>query len=219
MNKNNLAKAHSIKNSYYLNSSNNSFNSENRSSQKNIFKNVINNKTNHQVNSPKNHIINNSTQINKTLKHIYLNESIKHQTMNTTNHTLYNNSKLIFKHSINNKINNKSTIVHKNNHTIMTKILNKTNLKAKEKAKLISSDENTKLFIKHKKIASISSISKIEDEIKKISFNTEFKNCLEFKKFNFRSFIEIFAVIVIVSMIILLIQYLSDYNNKSSRIY
>ena len=75
--------------------------------------------------------------------------------------------------------------------------------------------ENSNLSIKHKRILSVTSI---EDEIKKISSSSEFKNCLELNKFNFKSFLEVFAVIVMLSLIILLIQYLSDYTSKSKLI-
>ena len=120
-------------------------------------------------------------------------------------------------HLVTQRINSRIEI---HNNTINDKKLNTSKSPKKkkedEKEKLFAREENSKLFIEHKKILSISSI---EDEIKKISSSTDFRDCLELNHFNFKSFIEVFAVVVMISLIILLIQYLSDYTTKSKIFY
>ena len=210
-----ITRDHFLKNSSLVNK-NKSLLTLNPSIQTNFSNNVINDtpiKTNNSVN----HLIK-PTIINNILNHT-INNTINNTINKTIDRTVNNIINNTINHSINHKISNSihHSINFLNNET--NRSINKTistafkiEKKARENEKLFSKYENTNLSIQHRRILSVTSI---EDEIKKISSSSEFKNCLELNKFNFKSFLEVFAVIVMHSLIILLFQYLSDYTKKS----
>jgi len=153
-------------------------------------------------------------KINKTVKTnvssimanstVYINHTrVKPKRILTSNSTL-NHTQVIEVKPTSNKILN-----HSENYT-MNITLKKNG--RRENEKLFRKDEKSKLFLQHKNIKALSSI---EDEIKKISSDSGFKNCLELDKFNFKSFIEVFAVIVMISIVVLLFNYFTDYSVKS----
>ena len=209
----------------FNNSNNNSFPiNQTKSNISQVSNRSITNKTTHlmkkkpmnsSANLTKKVIVNNQSNIininhsNNTNVSVVKYNHTNNNSLNITKRVLTSNSSIIHSKNLSNNTILNNTINHTENYSMNISV-KKSN--RRENEKLFRKDEKSKLFLQHKKIKALSSI---EDEIKKISSNSGFKNCLELDKFNFKSFIEVFAVIVMISIVILLFNYFTDYSVKS----
>ena len=121
-------------------------------------------------------------QINKNNSHLMKNNSNKGNFSEN-----FNNS------SINSTLKNYKLKISLENKTEKTKEIRKNK-------QIFVKDEKTKLYLKHRNLGKIANL---KEENRNISHHITFENCLELKKFNFKSFLEVFTLIVMISLFVL----------------